>query len=97
MGNIDWWDTEGQRHFGGYMLAHSKQLQEQYPGRIAEAARIVRRYATAWAKECREIEGGPPDGGKTLWQYRARAAEQEMARVLPITLTEQPVLPLEIT
>lgn len=95
---IDWWDAEATRHFGGYMLRNSKRLQELYPGRIEEAARLVRRYATSWARECREIpDPGPPDSGKTLWQMRTRACEAEMARVLPVQLTEQPALPLEST
>lgn len=89
---IDWWDTEATRHFGGYMLANSKRLVDLYPGRIREAAQIMRRAATSWAKECRQIpDGGPPDGGKVLWQMRVRRAEQEMANALP----NIPVMPTE--
>lgn len=99
MSEIDFWDAQAQRHFSGYMFRNSLRLRELYPGRIVEAARIVRRHATAWAKECRAIpEGGPPDDGKTLWQMRTRSCEQEMERVLPVQLTEQPSLNLgEIT
>lgn len=83
MSTIDWWDTEAQRHAGCYLAAHGRDIADRFPGRLPEAQRIVRRHANAWAKECREAQMLPTDGGKVLWQMRMRQAEAEISNTLP--------------
>lgn len=90
MSSLDWWDTESVRHVGGYLLRHGQRISDRFPGRLPEAAQILRRHGTAWAKECREAQSPLTDGGKTLWRYRIVQAEAEIAKTLALP-TAQPV------
>lgn len=90
MGSLDWWDTESVRHVAGYLLSHGRDIRDLYPGRLHEAAQILRLHATSWAKQCREASPPPADGGKALWRDRIVQAEAAIAQVLGQP-TAQPV------
>lgn len=91
MGSIDHWDFESRRRAARYLMTNARDLNTRYAGLVRECIALVRRHATAWARECREAIVKPADEGNTLWQLRMRQAEADMAK----TLAGKPVQPTQ--
>jgi hypothetical protein len=92
MSEIDWWDAQSQGHIAGHMLTHAKRYSEIHPGRMGEVLVILRRHATAWAKECRESKAQLSIGEeKIIWRCHMRTAEAEITQ----RMSEPTTMPME--